>query len=56
MVSDYRNILSIASFLQSLGAHECVDYKKDRFEELYANHPFDVVLDLIGGELCCAVA
>lgn len=37
------------------GADECVDYKKDRFEQLYANDPFDVVLDLVGGKPCGAV-
>lgn len=26
-----------------------VDYTKDKFEEVYANDPFDVVLDLVGG-------
>ena len=36
--------------LQSLGANECVDYKKDKFEKLYANDHFDVVLDLVGGQ------
>lgn len=37
--------------MQSLGADKCVDYKKENFEELYANDPFDVILDLIGGGL-----
>ena len=49
------SVLIIATFLQSLGADECVDYKKDRFEDLYASDPFDVVLDLVGGELSLAV-
>lgn len=35
--------------LQSLGADECVDYHKDKFEEVYAHDPFDVIVDLIGG-------
>lgn len=26
-----------------------VDYTKNKFEEVYANDPFDVVLDLVGG-------
>lgn len=26
-----------------------VDYTKDKFEQVYANDPFDVVLDLVGG-------
>ena len=54
MFSGHCSVLITATFLQSLGADECVDYKKDRFEELYANDPFDVVLDLVGGELCGA--
>ena len=42
---------------QSLGADAVVDYTKDKFEEMYANDPFDVVLDLVGGEqLICCVA
>lgn len=40
----------ILLLLQSLGADEWVDYKKDKFEELYSNDHFDVVLDLVGGE------
>lgn len=26
-----------------------MDYTKNKFEEVYANDPFDVVLDLVGG-------
>lgn len=35
--------------MQSLGADAVVDYTKHKFEEVYANDPFDVVLDLVGG-------
>lgn len=27
-----------------------MDYTEDNFEEVYANDPFDVVLDLVGGQ------
>ncbi|KAL3143625.1 hypothetical protein ABBQ38_002422 [Trebouxia sp. C0009 RCD-2024] len=37
------------TFVKSLGADECVDYHKDKFEEVYAHDPFDVIVDLIGG-------
>ena len=37
--------------MQGLGADEALDYTKERFEEVYANDPFDVVLDLVGGKV-----
>ena len=27
-----------------------LDYKKERFENIYAKQPFDVVVDSVGGE------
>lgn len=39
-----------ADFVKGLGADEALDYTQERFEQVYANDPFDVVLDLVGGD------
>ena len=36
-------------FLKSIGADEALDYTSQRFDEVYADAPFDCVVDLIGG-------
>lgn len=46
-----RSCIYLLLAMQGLGADKCVDYKKENFEELYADDPFDVILDLIGGGL-----
>lgn len=38
--------------MQELGADEAVNYTEQRFEEVYRDHPFDGVIDAIGGEAC----
>lgn len=38
--------------VQELGADEVVDYKAQRIDQLFANTPFDAVVDPIGGTEC----
>mmetsp|Transcript_25100 Transcript_25100/g.45411 ORF Transcript_25100/g.45411 Transcript_25100/m.45411 type:complete len:382 (-) Transcript_25100:94-1239(-) len=47
-----------ADFVKQLGATSTCDYRKKDFVEVYQNDPFDVVLDMVGGEPigCCCYA
>jgi hypothetical protein len=48
ITSDVCELLVICG--QKLGADEAVDYSTQQVDQLYADKPFDVVIDPIGGE------
>ena len=43
--------ISCTVLTQDLGADEVLDYRTERFEQKYRDARFDVVLDVIGGEV-----